>query len=246
MSRKLIGAAFAALVLGAAPLAHAAYTTVDLSPYVNQGFVTNGWYIDGFAPYFDLAGKTTVGNQGVNVPFAVANVNDPNVGPLNFWFGNDDGSHQNLFGPKGSVTIAVNDPSATTVHTLVDNVFGNYFADEFDVIFHGTAGDLAFSYIGGVDTRDYNTPNCATTGCTGILTAQNWYNFAGIVLDTQTFHLPTGFGLQSITFNQVNDTDGVILAGVTLGAPEPATWALMISGFGLAGAALRRRKTLAA
>jgi len=30
------------------------------------------------------------------------------------------------------------------------------------------------------------------------------------------------------------------------GVPEPASWALMISGFGLAGAALRRRRTLAA
>lgn len=30
------------------------------------------------------------------------------------------------------------------------------------------------------------------------------------------------------------------------GVPEPASWALMISGFGLAGASLRRRRTVAA
>jgi hypothetical protein len=30
------------------------------------------------------------------------------------------------------------------------------------------------------------------------------------------------------------------------GVPEPASWALMIGGFGLAGAALRRRKALVA
>ncbi|MBS0334781.1 MAG: PEPxxWA-CTERM sorting domain-containing protein, partial [Proteobacteria bacterium] len=29
-------------------------------------------------------------------------------------------------------------------------------------------------------------------------------------------------------------------------APEPATWALTIAGFGLAGAALRRRRAVAA
>jgi len=32
---------------------------------------------------------------------------------------------------------------------------------------------------------------------------------------------------------------------ISAGAPEPAAWALMIGGFGLAGAALRRRRTLA-
>ena len=42
---------------------------------------------------------------------------------------------------------------------------------------------------------------------------------------------------------------GVLVGSVPGGpgaVPEPATWALMIGGFGLAGAALRRRKSLAA
>ena len=54
-------------------------------------------------------------------------------------------------------------------------------------------------------------------------------------------------------------TSVLITAGTTLGGgetcnlqlgaggvPEPATWALMISGFGLAGATLRRRRAVAA
>lgn len=35
------------------------------------------------------------------------------------------------------------------------------------------------------------------------------------------------------------------VSGATGAVPEPATWALMIGGFGLAGAALRRRRSLA-
>jgi len=35
-------------------------------------------------------------------------------------------------------------------------------------------------------------------------------------------------------------------AGVSGAVPEPATWALMIGGFGLAGATLRRRRTITA
>ena len=47
-------------------------------------------------------------------------------------------------------------------------------------------------------------------------------------------------------------TDGYIAAinGISVGGnpaiPEPSTWALMIGGFGLAGAALRRRRAIAA
>ena len=39
--------------------------------------------------------------------------------------------------------------------------------------------------------------------------------------------------------------DNVVMAGPTPGGvPEPATWAMMISGFGLAGATLRRRRAI--
>ena len=49
-------------------------------------------------------------------------------------------------------------------------------------------------------------------------------------------------------FGNNNDSaDGYRLDSITVaGVPEPATWALMIGGFGLAGAALRRRRAAAA
>lgn len=38
--------------------------------------------------------------------------------------------------------------------------------------------------------------------------------------------------------------DNIQLSYATLGVPEPATWAMLIAGFGLSGAALRRRRSL--
>jgi hypothetical protein len=46
--------------------------------------------------------------------------------------------------------------------------------------------------------------------------------------------LPTGLSFTS--------ESGVFLSGVTAGVPEPATWAMMIGGLGLAGLALRARR----
>lgn len=40
--------------------------------------------------------------------------------------------------------------------------------------------------------------------------------------------------------------DDVQLQQLTSGAPEPATWAMLVGGFGLAGATLRRRRTATA
>ena len=47
---------------------------------------------------------------------------------------------------------------------------------------------------------------------------------------------------------RVNELNLAATGAVNVGGavPEPATWALMIGGFGLAGAALRRRRVVAA
>ena len=58
----------------------------------------------------------------------------------------------------------------------------------------------------------------------------------------------TGSGSDTITFIARDDPGFFSLDDVSVTAvvPEPATWATMILGLGLAGAALRRRRTLAA
>jgi hypothetical protein len=42
-----------------------------------------------------------------------------------------------------------------------------------------------------------------------------------------------------------SESQGFVIGGVPAGVPEPATWALMIMGFGAAGAMVRRKRALA-
>ena len=68
------------------------------------------------------------------------------------------------------------------------------------------------------------------------------------VVNLRPGDLASNFGLtgswECDNCSNIRDITG---GSVTSGAvPEPATWALMIGGFGLAGAALRRRRTLVA
>ena len=53
-------------------------------------------------------------------------------------------------------------------------------------------------------------------------------------------------GNAGVFFDKISVTTEPGLGGSSGGVPEPATWALMISGFGMAGVMLRRRRALAA
>jgi hypothetical protein len=102
-----------------------------------------------------------------------------------------------------------------------------------------------------------------------LLSASGLFSGVGTPLvlgsDTEFSNLLAGnspFALSSLTFRANNDTSfgfriqsnsadniGPLLDSVSLTQgviPEPATWAMLIAGFGLVGTAMRRRRTLAA
>ncbi|MBS0362520.1 MAG: PEP-CTERM sorting domain-containing protein [Proteobacteria bacterium] len=92
---------------------------------------------------------------------------------------------------------------------------------------YNDAGGVSHGFVfdSNTDTfTDIDVPGATNVNAFGI-------NDAGqVVLNT--------FNADGVVTNYLYDPNG--------GVPEPATWALMIAGFGLAGAALRRRRTLAA
>ncbi len=92
-----------------------------------------------------------------------------------------------------------------------------------------------FSIDGGnTDIRDFNQEGGGSdyadwkTDCGGTQNVQDAFGCPGTPQLALNRHSPEAIGLQSI--------------GYDLAVPEPSAWALMIAGFGLAGATLRRRR----
>ncbi|MEW5686600.1 MAG: PEPxxWA-CTERM sorting domain-containing protein [Pseudomonadota bacterium] len=71
-------------------------------------------------------------------------------------------------------------------------------------------------------------------------TAMNWQEYTYEFVATDTFST-LYFNNTAGSTNGGMYLDKIGVSQVPTGVPEPATWALMIGGFGLAGASLRRR-----
>lgn len=97
----------------------------------------------------------------------------------------------------------------------------------------------------------------ADTANSGFPSGVRFSFFDGVKTTTQEFNLDKLKGLQTINFDQARlqsftyayvGTQGLQLDDVVVDAPasaavpEPATWAMMILGFGAAGSVLRRRR----
>lgn len=138
----------------------------------------------------------------------------------------DPGYYGSSYAGGGFLTSDYANPNVVTISFAASNAFG------FD--FGGLLGgpvqfSLAFS----------NGANAVTQVSLNSIGTTNALDFFGIVTDT-------AFTSVSISMNDApayNALDNVTIGGAV---PEPATWALMIGGFGLAGSALRRRRAVTA
>lgn len=105
----------------------------------------------------------------------------------------------------------------------------------------GGLGELSgrFDHVTWFNVTGPNPELLLSITVQAIAASNSWLNFGnsahvGFVLpDGVSFSSPSGIALTQGAFPGT-------------GVPEPASWAMLIAGFGLVGAALRRRRTLAA
>ncbi len=122
---------------------------------------------------------------------------------------------------------------------------------------------LAFQYrlaAGNLDTGSWTTvdglafvsPSTSTT--VGALDGNVAPNRAAITATISNLGIAAGstFAFRWVDLDATGADDGLaiddvsVLAAPVSAVPEPASWALMLTGFGLAGAALRRRRAVVA
>lgn len=136
------------------------------------------------------------------------------------------------FDLTGGKTASFSIDSATTPDFFSVGTFGN------QVSYNNVMGTF-----GG-------TPQTASVGFGSNIFAQ--LNIGGTTLGFTQYGGPDLFTLNGNTpvfnlgtFNLSSITSGaaqIRISAVTAAVPEPATWAMMIGGFGIVGASMRRRK----
>lgn len=103
------------------------------------------------------------------------------------------------------------------------------WGDEYEIFVNGVSAGLALAPM--PPAPDNPDPESAFTS--GLFTHGTLTLAAGDTVAFTAYTIPAGYG------------DGTIAVSAAL-VPEPATWGLMIAGFGLVGAAVRRRTALTA
>lgn len=161
-----------------------------------------------------------------------------------------------LGGPATAATRIVNFTLASDVaagefsyDNSLTGVIGYDDLTSFSLTFSetGNSYDLSFVQSGdfsayrgfSFDTSALSFVTTAAGGTTQIMSAiKNGFGEGFFVRDDDGVHAATDYADgRELAFESIEITSRLI--GVAV--PEPATWALMITGFGLAGARLRRR-----
>lgn len=236
------------LAMSAAIPAQAAFTEVDILPYIN-GNVSTG------VQTFPVG--TTDGNTGTGIPFTTY--------AFDGYTGSAFLAGRSSPGTSSTLTVDLSSYNLTgeaSFYALLNNYYGTPNANEYNVIINFSNGQSeTYQSIGGVDTRDYNY-NPATDNTIANTTA-NWFTNVGVTgnpqsyqrLDVREFTLAPAYQnltIANFEIQQLESGDPALLTGLTFstqpatdlntGVPEPASLAVL--AVGLAGLGLRRARRM--
>jgi hypothetical protein len=183
-----------------------------------------------------LTGGTALSSGGVFQ--IIANPSGLTVGNNNFQNNNvrvfNEAQNVVLAGPLAVDVVAGNIAAGTRVSSHYLN---------FDPGLGQTTaiGSVSFSTpILGVITTRTNLVGSLLLGAAGVTYLHPTLVGLEPAVDT------IGFSGNTLTFDFETGVPGDSIRIITAGVPEPASWAMLIAGFGLVGAASRRRRTVAA
>lgn len=141
-----------------------------------------------------------------------------------------------LSNPNGVGSLGTIDPNGYFDAVLQSggtfNSFSGFFGSEIP-----SSHFIAQFRLGGVSVGEVDAGTLTTEGRT--------LSFSGFSADEVLFQVTNGTTFNLTGKNNIGVDDLAFGASATSTAPEPATWALMILGFGLVGGSLRRRYAFA-
>jgi hypothetical protein len=184
-------------------------------------------------------------NVGVGQPFLLGTLTYKN----GFWFGAGDTPASNIPSVFSfSITTIADGPFAQTTTGIITNVVNQLplAVDQIDtpsewlaeadwIYVTETAGGNLGIPLGALRVYDNC---CRPTGFTTVGSIELWGRFGS--LDLVELRNPQG-GVFTTSIGAL-DPGGPVAPAI----PEPSSWAMLIAGFGLTGAVLRRRRVLAA
>ena len=149
-----------------------------------------------------------------------------------------------------------------------DSIYNNYFVFDLSGISAISSAELRLAqpssngYISSAAFETYSVWDTdvsagamdSTFGIAFHNDLMSGVSFASGTVDASTMGTITSFTFNTAGLNALNANAGGLygfggtlgIAGVTGGVPEPTSWAMLIAGFGLTGAAMRRRRTVVA
>jgi hypothetical protein len=230
MFSRLVAAGAAVMLAQAASA-----STIDLSPYVNDNVssYTQGW------------------NYPAPGPLAIGGVDFTLAG-----FGGGVGVIQTLGQGESYAITGLDVADAAFAYTIANSRFGGFGSTVATITFTGAGGaSVTYDYTEGTTIRDhyygwYNNIATDIYANAAFIDGAIVPDAPGLVrFDVQKFSLAPlmGQNLASITLTDTQGSGQAFLAAVTTAGavPEPASWAMLIAGFGLVGMAARRRATMA-